>query len=88
MSDTEHSEINIPVLKDVVVPVTANATSEVATIPVEPSLLSSTLQGEIDAIIFQARADFEAAMAQLQKEMQARVERELSELHVQLTTDD
>ena len=85
MADSESSEPKIPVLKDVVVPVTANEASSAAA---EPSLLSSTLQAEIDAIIIQARADFEATIAQLQVEMQQRVEQELNELHVQLTADD
>jgi len=85
MSDPESPEMNIPVLKDVVVPV---ATNDVSTTSTEPSLLTSTLQAEIDTIINQARADFEATITQLQKEMQLRVERELSELHVQLTSDD
>ena len=85
MADSDPSEPKIPVLKDVVVPVTAN---EVGRAAAEPSLLSSTLQAEIDAIIIQARADFEATIAQLQVEMQQRVEQELSELHLQLTADD
>jgi len=85
MADSESSEPKIPVLKDVVVPVTANEAGSAAA---EPSLLSSTLQAEIDAIIIQARADFEATIAQLQVEMQQRVEQELSELHLQLTADD
>ncbi len=87
MPDNQSLEENIPVLKDVVVPVVKEATSPAPAEP-GPSLLSSTLQAEIDAIINQARADFEATIAQLQKEMQQRVERELNELHIQLTSDD
>ncbi len=85
MSDNPSKPMNIPVLRDVVVPV---ATSQTSTIPPAPSLLTSTLQEEIDTIIVQARADFEAAIAHLQEEMQQRVEREINELHVQLTPDD
>ena len=89
MPDNQPQKQNIPVLKEVVVPVMKEEVSS-APPPVEPepSLLSSTLQAEIDAIINQARADFEGAIAQLQKEMRQRVERELNELHVQLTSDD
>jgi len=85
MANNEPSEPKIPVLKDVVIAVTPGDASPA---PAQPSLLSSTLQAEIDAIIIQARADFEATIAQLQEEMQQRVERELNELHVQLTSDD
>jgi len=88
MADNEPSEMNIPVLKDVVVPVMANEAPEASAILPERSLLTSTLQDEIDVIILQARADFEATIAQLQEQMQQRVERELSELHIQLTSDD
>jgi hypothetical protein len=87
MADNHSSEPKIPVLKDVVIAVTPGDASP-ATAIAQPSLLSSTLQAEIDAIIIQARADFEATIAQLQLEMQQRVERELNELHVQLTSDD
>ncbi len=93
MSDNESKELNIPVLKDVVIPVvqsTKASTTIDANDPLtpEPSLLSSTLQTEIDTIISQAQADFDATIAQLLEEMQQRVERELGELHVQLTSDD
>ncbi len=89
MPDKESKPVNIPVLRDVVIPVTANANANKANVvAVEPSLLNATLQAEIDTIINQARTDFEATIAQLQKEMQQRVKRELNELHVQLTTDD
>jgi len=87
MANSESSEPKIPILKDVVIPVTPGDAST-ATATAQPSLLTSTLQAEIDAIINQARADFEATIAQLQAEMQQRVERELNELHVQLTSDD
>ena len=83
--------MNIPVLRDVVVPVTTSETRETSTIPAEPAeppLLTSTLQDKIDTIILQARADFEAAIAHLQEEMQQRVKRELNELHIQFTSDD
>jgi len=85
MADNQSSEPKIPVLKDVVIAATSGDTSNATA---QPSLLSSTLQAEIDAIINQARADFEATIAQLQVEMQQRVEQELSELHIQLTADD
>jgi len=85
MANSESSEPKIPVLKDVVIPVTPG---DASTTTAQPSLLTSTLQAEIDAIINQARADFEATITQLQTEMQQRVERELNELHVQLTSDD
>ncbi len=88
MSNNESKQVNIPVLRDVVVPVIPSETRETSTAQAEPSLLTSTLQDEIDTIILQARADFEATIAHLQKEMQQRVERELNELHVQLTSDD
>jgi len=88
MSNNESKPVNIPVLRDVVVPVAASETRETSTIPAEPPLLTSTLQDEIDTIILQARADFEAAIAHLQEEMQQRVKRELNELHIQFTSDD
>ncbi|MBL1261243.1 MAG: hypothetical protein COB33_011995 [Thiotrichaceae bacterium] len=88
MQDNESKQVNIPVLRDVVVPVTTSNTRETSTTPpVAPSLLTSTLQEEINIIINQARVDFEATMAQLQDEIQQRVERELNDLHVQLTSD-
>lgn len=99
MSDQEQDDRRIPVLKDVVVPVSqttaATETDAQGTQPEaqiiavsSPSLLSSTLQAEVDAIIEKARADFDATIAQALSEMQQRIERELSELHVQLTSDN
>ncbi len=97
MSDQEQNDTRIPVLKDMVVPVTQTTTSkavadanlsEQVTEEPPPSLLSSTLQAEVDAIIEKARADFDATIAQALHEMQQRIERELSELHVQLTSDN
>ncbi|MCF6323748.1 MAG: hypothetical protein L3J89_05410 [Gammaproteobacteria bacterium] len=88
MSDNQSKPVNIPVLRDVVVPVVASETRETSTIPAEQPLPASTLQDGIDTIIVQARADFETAIAHLQEEMQQRVERELNELHSQLTPDD
>lgn len=78
----------IPLLKDVVIATTQTTVpAEVAAAP-QPSLLSSTLQEEVDAIIAQARADFDTAIAKALSEMQQRIEQELSELHIQLTSDN
>lgn len=93
MSDQEQDDSRIPVLKDVVVPVSQTTTAVTETdaqseTVSSPSLLSSTLQAEVDAIIEKARADFDATIAQALSEMQQRIERELSELHVQLTSDN
>jgi len=105
MSDQEQDDSRIPVLKDVVVPVSqttvattdtdahsdvhsgAQSDTQIAAVS-SPTLLSSTLQAEVDAIIEKARADFDATIAQALSEMQQHIERELSELHVQLTSDN
>ncbi len=97
MSNQEQNNSRIPVLKDMVVPVSqptastaeadANLNKQVTEVS-SPSLLSSTLQAEVDAIIEKARADFDATIAQALSDMQRRIERELSELHVQLTSDN
>lgn len=87
MSDKAPGDNEIPVLQDVVVPVSQVESKAEANEVTEPSLLSSTLQQEVEAIINRARADFDATIEQALKEMQQRVERELNELHIHLTKE-
>lgn len=91
MPDKESGKIEIPVLRDVVVPVDHSATTpdnkpnQPRPVDNDATLLSSTLQQEVEAIITRARADFDATIERAVREMQQRVEKELDELHIHLT---
>jgi len=89
MPDQPADDIEIPVLKDMVVPVTPTEAQPEKAKPASAAdnTHAATLQAEVDHIIERARSDFDKTIAEALTEMQARIERELGELHIKTPGD-